>query len=223
MEAVIPKIEDLVYIEIDHSGFYTDTLIIAKATNQRHADILRKAKRLYEAQKIGERNISLATYSDKQGKPRKKYKFTKPGALALLLSFKGRKYDRLRLDIAIAFDSQEKELKLWRNSRHELKEETKDLHDILDPLHKALVKMYPDSSKGRRLFDHVHKSINRVALGKYSGTKRDMLSQADLQEVERIERHVENMAEDFSDHNPMAVRWVILEVLKGNVLDRRSA
>jgi hypothetical protein len=146
------------------------------------------------------------------------YQLDRKAFLVLSLSFTGAEADSWKGVFVDKFMQQEKELKYWRVARKELKEETKTLHDILDPLSKSLTSQYPDSSKGHRLFLHVHKAINKAAIGSYRGTDRNTLDQSDLEEVERLETCVSAMVEDMTGFNPKGVRWVMLEMLRGDTL-----
>lgn len=100
---------DLVFISENKTK--TTSIKVADYFGKRHSDVLDAIRSLGCTADFGERNFSLATYNDAQGKNRPYYQMTKDGFIFLVMGFRGTKAASLKEAYIRAFNEMEASLK----------------------------------------------------------------------------------------------------------------
>lgn len=198
------SLEEIVYTTVNHSGVFTDTKRIADALGLKHSNVMRKADRLAKIQRKGQLNFETSSYLSEQNKQLRMWRIDKAGSLALLLSFNGEKFDRLRLSIANKFVDQEEELLHWRSSRQTLKHNHLEFTDKIKPLADLLRK--EDSRQWSRIYSTIQLQVNKAVTGRPTprgieiGAYRESLSEIELDNIQRIEDTVFVIVDHFIEN-----------------------
>ena len=184
-------LEEIVYTTVNHTGVYSDTKKIADALGMRHADVMKKADRLGKTQKKDVRNFSSIFYLDSYNREQRMWQMDKAGTLALLLSFKGEKFDRLRLYVANKFVRQEQELISWKGAKGRLKQNHITFTDKIKPL-AELLKAEGSKNFGRT-YSNIQLQVNKAVTGRSTprdiemGTYRENLPIVEIEGIIRLE------------------------------------
>ena len=118
-------------------------------------------------------------------------------------------------ELKVLFKSEFNKMRMEREARDHIKAQSKRLHESLQPLKDGLKEMYPDSSIGPRIFQHIHEQINLAVIGRARGINRDELDLEVIEELERLEACVAGYADETLDYNPEAVRTVLFKWIQG--------
>lgn len=103
-------IDDLkVFIQREGDGLVTDSRAVAIAFGRRHADVLKTIARMLESghpeiREHGERNFSLTSYTDSQGREKPMYRTTAKGLSELAMGFTGDQSRVIRIRFLNAFE-----------------------------------------------------------------------------------------------------------------------
>ena len=105
-----------------------------------------------------------------------------------------------------------KTIALERAARESMKEPTNSMHRALKILVDKLKESYPESSRGVKLYQHIHVKINKAVTGKGRGVDRDSLPESELKRIKYLEHEVSIIA--LSDLEPEETRQCIFSYLK---------
>ena len=216
------QVKDLVFANNRYTESYTDTLIIAKMMEVEHKTILRTVRRLIKNGHISQHNCVPRDYF-KRGQTYPKYDLTQSGTRRLIMSLRGGRAEDVKTMLNNAFDDMAQFLSTnqeWTEAREHIKVPTKTLHDAIDGVKIKLDQDYPDSSRGRRFFTHIHDAINKIIIGiDRKGRTRDNFT---LEEIERTESKERDMvrvidALEEMDAPSELIRWYTLAILNAEV------
>lgn len=96
------------FILIRNNHPITNDLLIAKAFGKRPTDIKRTIRNLNCSIDFRERNFTLTSYIDKQGKKRPTYEITKDGFVLLVMGFTGKRAIDFKIAFIEAFNEMER-------------------------------------------------------------------------------------------------------------------
>ncbi|MQW93382.1 Rha family transcriptional regulator [Acinetobacter wanghuae] len=97
-------------VTLKHGLLITTDLLIAQAFNKRPSDVKHAIRKLECPDEFRQRNFTLTSYLDIQGKTRPCYEITRDGFILLVMSFTGKKAMDIKLKYIEAFNLMEKEL-----------------------------------------------------------------------------------------------------------------
>ena len=180
-------LDNFVYTPINHTGVFTNTLIIAKHFKKQHYRITSIIERHLKNSSISHSDLRVSHYKNERGKTYKMFELNQKAFLVVVLSFTGADADRLKGAFVDKFLTQNEELKIWRERRNISKQETKSANDNVKLLSERLKQDAPDSSKGARVFLHVQQKINAVISGSCKSIERDTLNDTDLELINKLE------------------------------------
>ena len=146
-------------------------------------------------------------YQNLRGKTYKTFLMNEDALYLAITESKSQKAHELK----VMFKSEFNNMRLEREVRESIKAPTASLHDSLKPLVAKLKINYPESSRGVKLYQHIHVKINKAVTGKGTGVDRDKLSDADLIRISEFEAGVSLLA--TSKDEPEAVRQRIFECI----------
>jgi phage regulator Rha-like protein len=201
-----------------------------------HSKVMRTIKRVMKSEEKRKKDTSTNGIISKSHTPQVDSEILQFTAIFKPYEYKterGRLYntfimneDALYLVIANSQSDKAHEMKVWfksefnkmrieREAREMIREDTKTLHDTLKPLSDALKEMYPESKKGGLLYNHIHKKVNKAVLGKGTGTDRDILSVDDINRLDMMEYNLKTLLDEWRPYNPMAVRGSVFKWIEG--------
>ena len=83
--------EDLTIVFERNNQAVTSSRLVAEYFGKRHDTVTRAIKNLNCSKDFSDHNFAVATYNDRQGKPRQEYLMTKDGFTILAMGFTGAK------------------------------------------------------------------------------------------------------------------------------------
>ena len=98
------------FISIRNGHAVTTDIQIAEAFGKRTSDLKRLIRKLPCPKHFSERNFTLTSYIDKQGKQRPMYEITKDGFVLLVMGFTGERAIEFKIRYIEAFNAMEKYL-----------------------------------------------------------------------------------------------------------------
>lgn len=107
-EIISQPIENIV--EIDEGGMFTTSLIVARAFEKEHFNVLRDIEKLECSEEFRAINFEAAEYEDAQGKMRPAYRLTRDGFAFLAMGFTGKKAAAWKEKFLEAFNAMERAL-----------------------------------------------------------------------------------------------------------------
>ena len=107
-EIISQPIENIV--EIDEGGMFTTSLIVARAFEKEHKNVLQSIENMECSPQFGELNFQPAEYQDAQGKMRPAYRLTRDGFAFLAMGFTGKKAAAWKEKFLEAFNAMERAL-----------------------------------------------------------------------------------------------------------------
>ncbi|WP_052012611.1 Rha family transcriptional regulator [Pectobacterium betavasculorum] len=104
--AVIPAFDFREMVMVADSKVITTSLKVAEYFSKRHADVIRKIKRIHKdcSPDFSQRNFAPADYIDEQGKERPMYELTKDGWMMLVMGFTGKTATAIKESYISAFN-----------------------------------------------------------------------------------------------------------------------
>ena len=196
--------------------------VLAKMLEIEHSKMLRTIKQSIKDEKMRKSHApDLASeklnfgaifkeweYTNSRGRKYNTYIMNEDALYLVIASTQSKKAHELK----VMFKSEFNNLRLEREVRESIKAPTTSLHDSLKPLVEELKINYPESSRGAKLYQHIHVKINKAVTGKGTGVNRDKLSETDLIRISELEAGVSLFA--TSKDEPEATRQRIFEYLK---------
>ena len=88
-ESIVQPFENIV--EVDEGGMFTTSLIVARAFEKNHYDVLKAITNLECSPEFNERNFAAVEYRDAKGEMRPAYRLTRDGFAFLAMGFTGKK------------------------------------------------------------------------------------------------------------------------------------
>lgn len=107
-ESIVQPLENIV--EIDEGGMFTTSLIVARAFEKEHFNVLRDIEKLECSEEFRAINFEAAEYEDAQGKMRPAYRLTRDGFAFLAMGFTGKKAAAWKEKFLEAFSAMERAL-----------------------------------------------------------------------------------------------------------------
>lgn len=107
-EIISQPIENIV--EIDEGGMFTTSLIVARAFEKEHKDVLKAISNLECSEDFNERNFAPVEYRDAKGEMRPAYRLTRDGFAFLAMGFTGKKAAAWKEKFLEAFNAMERAL-----------------------------------------------------------------------------------------------------------------
>lgn len=107
-ESIVQPLENIV--EIDEGGMFTTSLIVARAFEKEHFNVLRDIEKLECSEEFRAINFEAAEYEDAQGKMRPAYRLTRDGFAFLAMGFTGKKAAAWKEKFLEAFNVMERAL-----------------------------------------------------------------------------------------------------------------
>ena len=213
------NLTDLVYMTKNHSGVFTNTLIITEHFGRKHKNVLAIVERHLKNGSISRLNIKPSNFVNTRGRSYKMYEVDYKAFLVVVLSFTGKDADQLKGKFVDLFLSQSKELELWRDGRRSIKEGTKALGKAVEPISDRLKQDYPDSSRGARYYQHLHIAVNEVVIGTGKGINRDFLTIEQMIAIGRLEKGIAEVIDYLGDIDSPSelIRWYSLATLNAKV------
>jgi len=202
---------DIVMIDSKHKSVTANTLKIADYFGKAHKNVLQRIARLIKSSRL---KIKPREYLDERGKAYKFYELERQQFAQVVLGFTGDAAEQFRLDYTMEFERKDAENIEWQEIRSLSAVATNMVNDSILPLSEKLSLQYPSSSKGGRLFIHLHGSIN-VAAGCEYHLKRQHMTHEQLKDVTAIEMEVNAFIDNHESDDSMTVRDDLLFFLKG--------
>lgn len=103
--------EDLTIVFERNNQAVTSSRLVAEYFGKRHDTVTRAIKNLNCSKDFSDHNFAVATYNDRQGKPRQEYLMTKDGFTILAMGFTGAKAMQFKEAYIKAFNKMENLLK----------------------------------------------------------------------------------------------------------------
>jgi Rha family phage regulatory protein len=97
-------------VAVKNGLLITTDLLIAQAFGKRPSDVKSAIRKLECPDDFRQRNFTLTSYLDAQGKARPCYEITRDGFILLIMSFTGKKAMSIKLKYIEAFNLMEREL-----------------------------------------------------------------------------------------------------------------
>lgn len=107
-ESIVQPIESIV--EVDEGGMFTTSLIVARAFEKNHYDVLKAIANLECSPEFNERNFAAVEYRDAKGEMRPAYRLTRDGFAFLAMGFTGKKAAAWKEKFLEAFNAMERAL-----------------------------------------------------------------------------------------------------------------
>lgn len=107
-ESIVQHIENIV--EVDEGGMFTTSLIVARAFEKEHKDVLKAISNLECSEDFNERNFAPVEYRDAKGEMRPAYRLTRDGFAFLAMGFTGKKAAAWKEKFLEAFNAMERAL-----------------------------------------------------------------------------------------------------------------
>lgn len=97
-------------VEVDEGGMFTTSLIVARAFEKNHYDVLKAITNLECSPEFNERNFAAVEYRDAKGEMRPAYRLTRDGFAFLAMGFTGKKAAAWKEKFLEAFNAMERAL-----------------------------------------------------------------------------------------------------------------
>ncbi len=97
-------------VTLKHGLLITTDLLIAQAFNKHPSDVKQAIRKLECADNFSQRNFTLTSYVDTQGKARPCYEIIRDGFILLIMSFTGKRAMDIKLKYIEAFNEMERQL-----------------------------------------------------------------------------------------------------------------
>ena len=107
-ESIVQPLENIV--EVDEGGMFTTSLIVARAFEKNHYDVLKAITNLECSPEFNERNFAAVEYRDAKGEMRPAYRLTRDGFAFLAMGFTGKKAAAWKEKFLEAFNAMERAL-----------------------------------------------------------------------------------------------------------------
>ena len=107
-ESIVQPIENIV--EVDERGMFTTSLIVARAFEKEHFNVLRDIEKLECSETFNALNFEAVEYRDAKGEMRPAYRLTRDGFAFLAMGFTGKKAAAWKEKFLEAFNAMERAL-----------------------------------------------------------------------------------------------------------------
>ena len=107
-ESIVQPIENIV--EVDERGMFTTSLIVARAFEKEHFNVLRDIEKLECSETFNALNFEAVEYKDAKGEMRPAYRLTRDGFAFLAMGFTGKKAAAWKEKFLEAFNAMERAL-----------------------------------------------------------------------------------------------------------------